>query len=220
LEYNGSKGNSANFLASLDNKISQGKLLITQSRASRAEVEKLEASLKSFLVNLAIAETCERRLKANVKNLNEYLSKKKSTGLKSIHSGMLAARTIIPHGDRVRLYVDGEDAYLGDEKGYAVNEKDGSAFRATLSMFMRDRLLKATDCIQTMVLDEPLSTLDLDNSAEISKYINVMATTAPVILIEQKPEIFVSTKHIAYHFQIIEGQTIITRRENVEESNH
>lgn len=211
LDYKGVQS-PVDLITKLTNEASRLETLAGVSKGNRERADVATQKIQSFKVNKAIGDKCAARLKVNIERVDRYLAKRKTEGIVNIKTGMLAARAIIPHGTTVKLEYDPpHNVYLLGEDNMLINETDGSGFRATISLFMRDRLLKSSGYLQTMVLDEPLSTLDLENSAEISKYIGAMAIESPVILIEQKPEVFVATAHTAYHFELIDGITHVRK---------
>ena len=150
-------------------------------------------------------------LKATNKILAGYVADKKKKSMKGIYSGIYSAQTIIPDTTTVKLHVDAREAFLINDEGDDVNLVEGSAFRATLSFFMRGIILKNTNYIPFMVLDEPLTTLSEESSAALSNFLPIIANDMQIILIEQKDAVFSNSDEIVYEFKKSEGETRVRR---------
>lgn len=183
-----------------------------ESTANRQKLKTLKEGLELELRSRDIAQSGIVESKELLKRITEYLNEKKSKGLQAVYSAIYSARNIIPNTSDIELVIDKETAYFANIKGFNVDSVEGSAFRAIISLFTRDRFLKAMpQRIQTVLLDEALATLDQENSAKVSKYVELIAEKSPIIMIEQKDAVFETVKHTCYSFRNTEGVTTVRK---------
>lgn len=183
-----------------------------ESLENRARIAKLQQELEEDYVSRDIAEKGSLECKDLIKKITEYLNEKKTKGLNSVYSAIYSARNIIPNTAELELVVDKEVAYLANSYGYNVDQLEGGGFRATISRFICDRFLKAMpNMIQTQFWDEALSTLDPETSAEMSKYIGVLAEAGPIVVTEQKDAIFEAMDYTSYLFRKVDGSSTVRK---------
>jgi ABC-type molybdenum transport system ATPase subunit/photorepair protein PhrA len=184
---------------------------IDETEKAKVLAKKLQEDIALSRSNQKILTDTQDYLKAIKKKLVNYNAKKKERSMSAIYSAIYSAKSIIPDTTPVELKIEREDAMLINDRGDDVNLVEGSAFRATLSFFVRGVILRNTDYMQTMILDEPLTTLSAESSAGLSAYLPILAKEMQIILIEQKNEIFSNADSIVYNFQKAEGRTRVRK---------
>jgi hypothetical protein len=211
--YEGSKSNNLALLNALDREVFSCEQKAKRSRDGRLKLKKLEDEYKQYSDVLVILKKALKEMGDLAKELQEYLGNKKKNGLSAIRAGIIATRSIIPNSSPITLEVDGNKAWLANKKGHSVMKVEGGAFRSIISVFMRERLLKSSNYIENLIIDEALATLDPENSAEFSKYLSVMAQNTPMLVIEQKDSIYSSVDHVCYEFQKFNERSRVVRGE-------
>lgn len=184
---------------------------ITQTRENVESRKKHEKAVDDAIANQMIASTTMDNLKKQIKRVATYNAKKKEKSMASIYSAIYAAKTIIPDTQEAHLNVQAGEAWFANERGQMVNLREGSAFRAILSFLSRGTILDNTPYEPFMLLDEPLSTVSVENSAQFSAYLPALANNKAIILIEQKNEAFSAIDCPTYIFEKSEGYTRVRR---------
>lgn len=209
--HQGTFGESNHLLKIIQAEASKSQFRIDETDRAVVEAEKLKGNIQISRNNQQIINETSRYLKAIRKMLVEYNAQKKQRSLSAIYSAIYSAKSIIPDTDNVQLKVTKEEAMLVNDRDELINMIEGSAFRATLSFFIRSVILRNTDYLQTQLLDEPLTTLSVESSAALSKYLTVLSNDMQIILTEQKNEIFSESEGVVYEFKKSEGITRVRR---------
>lgn len=213
--YTGSTGNNSMLLKMMSGEINSCQTKIDETERSIKESEALRVRLDLSNKNQKVVNDTITYLKDKTKKLIAYNAKRKERSMSSIYSGIYSAKNIIPDTTPVALSVERESAGLVNDKGDDVNLVEGSAFRATLSFFTRSIILRNTEYMQSLVLDEPLTTLSAESSAALSAYLPILSKEMQIVLIEQKNEIFTTTDEVVYIFAKSEGKTKVRRGDAV-----
>lgn len=184
----------------------------------RAEAAKSELRIKTTEDNLAKAkklssyiESCEDSIRAcnyvlkqiepKMADLQKYLTDKADTGKAAINHAIAVAGDIIPDSMRgVQFQIEGDTAWL-EVSDMSVDSVEGSGYKGVASMFIQSEVVKQTpNILQTIIFDEPLAGVSVSNSVSVSACLPYMCEGLQVILIEQKPEVFVNFNHTVYNF--------------------
>lgn len=206
--YSGSVSKSNSLLKVMFSEAEKCKFKIEETKKAEEQRSKLEQSIRIGRSNLSYVDETTAYLKGIRKKIVSYNDKKRERSMSAIYSAIYSAKNIIPDTSHVELKVDKGAAMLINDRGDLVNLIEGSAFRATLSFFIRSVILRNTEYIPFMLLDEPLTTLSEESSAALSTYLPILAQDMLIILIEQKESIFSnSTGDTTYLFQKAEGRT-------------
>lgn len=209
--YEGTGSNSNSILKVIKSEIDKCRTKIDETNRSVKETEMYRKGLDEARNNQQILQHTILYAKGKKKQLVEYNAKKKEKSLAGIHSAIYSAKTIIPDTVPVTMHITREEASLVNSKGDDINLVEGSAFRATLSLFTRLVVLNNTDYLKYVILDEPLTTLSPDSSALFSKYLPILSKNMLIVLIEQKDEVFLDTEGIVYDFHKSENATQVRR---------
>jgi hypothetical protein len=151
---------------------------------------RLQDSIIQYGAAVKKLSTIESELKNILKICEIYLAKKQSQTMQSINEAIANGNAVIPSAGEFHLEIGDNSARLKNEDGVDVYDAEGSAYAVTESFFLRLAIAMNTDLQNTFLLDECLSTLSQESSANISKLITESAKTMQFILIEQKPEVF------------------------------
>lgn len=181
-----------------------------KNEAKRAEQEESMANAKAAVENLNKGIAVYKGL---IENLTAYIDERRQQGNAAIMSAMQAAAFIVPSCDTTIIpkVVDGE-AWFETADGIDVSRLEGGGYRSILSVLMRAVVLRSnSQCLQTLVLDELFAKLSVENSVTLSGYLPVLAQDLQIISIEQKPEVFAKTPHVAYKFYLDGDHTNVTR---------
>lgn len=145
-----------------------------------------------------------------------YLDERRQQGNTAIMSAMQAASMIVPSCDgSITPKVEDGEAWFETTDGIDVSRLEGGGYRSILSVLMRATVLRSNpQCLQTLILDELFAKLSVENSVTLSGYLPVLAQDMQIISIEQKPEVFAKTPHIAYRFYL-DGDHTKVQREDV-----
>ena len=162
----------------------------TTMKQTRAAVKNLEAGLAIY--------------KGIIETLVEYLDERRQQSNTAIMSAMQAAAYIVPSCDGTIIpRVEEGEAWFETQDGIDVSRLEGGGYRSILSVLMRAVVLRSSSqYLQTLVLDEIFAKLSVENSATLSGYLPILAQDMQIISIEQKPEVFSRTSHIAYRFYL------------------
>lgn len=172
-----------------------------ENEAKRESVEKTMRQTRAAARNLEAGLAVYKGL---IGTLTQYLDERRQQGNTAIMSAMQAASYIVPScdGSIVPRVEDGE-AWFETQDGIDVSRLEGGGYRSILSVLMRAVVLRSNgQYLQTLVLDEIFSKLSVENSATLSGYLPLLGQDMQIISIEQKPEVFSRTPHIAYRFYL------------------
>lgn len=151
-----------------------------------------------------------------VEGITAYLDTKRKDGDMAVLNAMRMAATIVPSSDTTIVpRCDDGEAWFETADGIDVSHLEGGGYRSILSVFMRAVTCQSNpQVMHTLILDELFAKLSVENSATLSSYLPIMAQNLQIISIEQKPEVFADTPHVAYHLRL-EGDHTVTEREDV-----
>lgn len=187
-------------------------------QTTEANMEKRDAQ-QVVMRNCASAtknlETGIREYRGLLEALTAYLDERRQQGNAAIMQAMQAASYIVPScdGTIVPKVEDGE-AWFETTDGIDVSRLEGGGYRSILSVLMRSVVLRSNpQCLQTLILDELFAKLSVENSVTLSGYLPILAQDMQIISIEQKPEVFAKTPHIAYRFYLDGDHTKVQREE-------
>ena len=204
--------NSADILNKLHNFIERCNFMIEETDNNIAIKTKLLKDEADVNTKLQILESSLALTKATLKSAEKFSTKKKDKALTAIRASIYRTGEIIPASRPIMLeYETPSHALFLNDKGSAVNLIEGGAFRAILSLFLRQAVLQHTSNLQTIFSDEGLSVLNQDRSADFSKYLPILGKYSQIILIEQKDEIFAEADAVVYYFQIEDGVTRVRK---------
>lgn len=181
----------------------------------RVELEKIIVERESKLKDVAMASA---KMKKISQLLEEYIANKKLTGQNAINNAVRKAAEIVPDSmDGVVLKMnDKEEAWFETNDGNSVHRCEGGGFKSTLALMLRPAILGMNPSVLPFVLyDEPLAKLSSENSATASVYINSLAETHQIILIEQKAEIYANCDVDTYVFDLQGDRTTIRKEEGI-----
>lgn len=186
----------------------------TQSNMEKRTAQEVNMhNCKAAAKNL---ETGIREYRGLLEALTAYLDERRQQGNTAILQAMQAAAYIVPSCDTsiIPKVEDGE-AWFETTDGIDVSRLEGGGYRSILSVLMRTVVLRSNpQCLQTLVLDELFAKLSVENSVTLSGYLPVLAQDMQIISIEQKPEVFAKTPHVAYRFYL-DGDHTKVQREDV-----
>lgn len=187
-------------------------------QTTEANMEKRESQAQNMRTAKAAAANLEaaiRIYKGLIATLTEYLDERRQQGNTAILSAMQAAAYIVPSSDTTIIpKVEDGEAWFETTDGIDVSRLEGGGYRSILSVLMRAVVLRANpNNLQTMILDELFSKLSVENSVTLSGYLPILAQDMQIISIEQKPEVFAKTPHVAYRFYLDDGRTKVSRED-------
>lgn len=161
--------------------------------------EKLERSERNILAANAVIEL----IKPMIRDIQDYVAKRREDSMLSINNALRLAGEIIPNStEGIYFKQDGEDAWLATPDDLEVDMVEGGGYRQISSTFLRSVVLQTNpDMLQTMFLDEIFSLVSPENSSTLSMYLNVICQDMQVISIEQKPQIYSNIDGVRYTFK-------------------
>lgn len=215
--YNDSNVNDAisDVISKLKERAVMSELRIRQTEENAAKKSGEEQTMKNCSVASKRLDAAIKIYASLLKAIQEYLDNKQKDSGSAVATAIRAAIQIVPDCDpNISLKCEDGEAWFQTPDGIEIDRLDGSGFRSTLSTIMREIVLRFNpQCLQTMVLDEIFSKLHAENSATLSAYLPILAQNMQIISIEQKPEVFANTPHIAYQFKLDNGITSVKREE-------
>ena len=185
------------------------KINIAMHEENQEKRAKQENNLKVASNNLTILRKSQNKLKKLIKDIKVYQDEKESRSMGGIYRAFFNTLQVVPSAAGCKLDRKNGKAVIRTSKDFPIQYIEGGAYRATLSMFTRNSVLKnAEDYLDFLMLDEALSVLKEDKSAELSRYIDVMAQDFQMVMVEQKQQIFENIKKLTvYEFEQQEGVT-------------
>ena len=172
-----------------------------ESESKRDDAKRTMQQSTRAVANLEAGISIYRGL---IETITSYLDERRQQSTTAILSAMRAAAYIVPSCDTTIIpKVEEGEAWFETEDGIDVSRLEGGGYRSILSVLMRAVVLRANEqYLQTLVLDELFAKLSVENSVTLSGYLPVLAQDMQIISIEQKPEVFAKTPHIAYRFYL------------------
>lgn len=196
------------FIISSRQKITTSKNARENNIRYEEEVAKHKNTIKVYKSTLDIQ-------KAALKEWKEIKSKRQKAVKEAVYAGFYSVKNIIPNASQVELAIESDAVRLVTEvRGVpqSICKRDGSAYNSMLAFYSTANLLRMSNFLNLMLMDEALSVVSANKSEEFSKYLPFLAKGMLMILIEQKDEIFVESGDIIeYNFKKIDGVTQIRR---------
>lgn len=196
------------FIISSRQKITTSKNARENNIRYEEEVAKHKNTIKVYKSTLDIQ-------KAALKEWKEIKSKRQKAVKEAVYAGFYSVKNIIPNASQVELAIESDAVRLVTEvRGVpqSICKRDGSAYNSMLAFYSTANLLRMSNFLNFMLMDEALSVVSANKSEEFSKYLPFLAKGMLMILIEQKDEIFVESGDIIeYNFKKIDGVTQIRR---------
>lgn len=191
---------------------SQCKLKIKQTQENQQSFQSLEGQIETYTQMVDSMTYLMGKIKPWMSDLEDYNAKKKADSLLAINSALSVANFVVPSSMKgIRFRIEGKEAWLENEAGMDADRLEGSGYKGTVSVYLRNVVLKANpSLLQFMILDEPLAKLSPESSAIFSTYIPILAENMQIIWIEHKKEVFssVDNKSLYSFFKDDMGHTI------------
>ena len=167
--------------------------------------------------NVRFCNNVIEALKPVIGSTKEYLDTRKTESLQNLNNALRMAGEIIQDAmTGIRVSIDKGTAMIVDEDGCEVQLTEGGGYRQISSAFLRHAVLSmAPQYLNTLFLDETFALVNVENSATLSSYLELMSRTTQIISIEQKPEIYANLDHISYTFKKAEKYSTVEREEHV-----
>lgn len=152
--------------------------------------------------NIALCTAVIDEVKPIITDTQKYINEKRIESMQNINNALRLAGEIIPDSAQgIHFKMDGEEAWLSTQDDLSVQNTEGGAFRQVSSSFVRATVLASNpDFLQTMFLDEMFAHVSVENTSQLSYYLNILCQDRQVICIEQKPEIGSNIDTIIYTF--------------------
>jgi hypothetical protein len=138
----------------------------------------------------------------------EYTTERRKRSAVAIKQAVHNAGNIVPASDRgVNWVMDDGEAWFATADGRHLDRTEGSGFKSTLSMFMRDTILRLNPkYLNFLLLDEIFAKLSAERSTVLATYLSLLGERMQIISIEQKPEVFEDIPCTSYRFTL-DGDT-------------
>lgn len=187
-------------------------------KTTKENEEKKDSERKNMAITKVASDNLAagiRAYKGLIDGLTSYLDERRQQGNTAILQAMQVAAYIVPSCDTTIIpKVEDGEAWFETTDGIDVSRLEGGGYRSILSVLMRAVVLRSNpQYLQTLVLDELFAKLSVENSATLSGYLPILAQDMQIISIEQKPEVFSNTPHVAYRFYLDGGHTKVQREE-------
>ena len=96
--------------------------------------------------------------------------------------------------------------------GLSIKSVEGDGFQQASSAFLRAVVVQSNpEILSTLIFDESFALVSVQNSANLSLYLNILASEMQIISIEQKPEVYSNIDCVAYRFDKTDGFAEVTR---------
>ena len=141
--------------------------------------------------NIKACTAVMERIKPLIADTQKYINDKRVESMLNINNALRLAGDIIPDSaSGIHFKIEGDEAWLATSDDLTVQNTEGGGYRQVSSSFVRSVVLSSNpDLIQTLILDEMFACVSVENTAQLSLYLNVLCQDKQVICIEQKPEI-------------------------------
>ena len=179
---------------------------------------KLKASYQDQLNrhenNIALCTAVIENLKPMVSDVQKYINDKRTESMLNINNALRLSGDIIPDSaPGIHFEMDGDEAWLSTSDGLTVQNTEGGAFRQVSSNFVRAVVLSSSmGFLQTILLDEVFAHVSVENTSQLSYYLNVLCQDRQIICIEQKPEIGSNIDTTIYHFSKLNKVSEVTKQ--------
>lgn len=193
--------------------ISKCDLRITQTEENTKRLSRTEGIRISSINSVKYCEIVIDSLKPLIADTQDFITDKREDSKAALANALRLAGEIIPDSMRgIEFKMLGDEAWLETPDGAYADRAEGSGYKGTSSVFLRSVVMGANpSIIQTMMLDEPLSKVSTEHSAQLSTYLPIMAQRQQVILIEQKKEVFANIDCPKYGFFKSENFTTVVK---------
>lgn len=178
---------------------------LTRINTTKENLELKEKHEQSLKVNKAFMESIDASIAVQQKlvdDLTEYVTLRREKSQQAVSLALQNAKDIVPAScSHIRWRMEGGEAWFETSDAIPIEHCEGAGFRSVLSVYMRALFLRANpNYLQMLVLDELFSKLDVESSAILSTYLEVLADSLQVIIIEQKPEVVANAHPMKYYF--------------------
>ena len=203
----------SNVCADLEKRIQQCNFRIKQTEENESKLKKLRENIEAYTKIISNQESSLAKLKPLLEDIQRYTTDRRKQSLNSIQQVLMSAGNIVPASNsKITFKMENGEAWFETEDGLSLDRTEGSGYRATLSLFMRNVFLRSNpQYLQTLVLDELFAKLSPERSAILSTYLSVLGQHTQIISIEQKPEVFADAECTSYFFFLDEGKTIVRK---------
>lgn len=194
----------------------RSKVRIETTQENQQKYTSLSEQIELNQANIKTMTAIMGMVKPWISDLEEYNAAKKADALKAINSALAVASFVVPASMKgIRFKIEGREAWLENEKGMDVDRIEGSGYKGTVSVYLRNIVLRANpDLLQFMILDEPLSKLHVESAAIFSTYVPLLAENMQIIWIEHKKEVFENTPNkYVYTFHVNDDNYTTVLRE-------
>lgn len=199
----------------INSSIINSRQAINTSKIARENNEKYEKEVADLQSTIKVYKNTLDIHKTALKEWKEIKSKRQKTVRESVYAGFYSVRNIIPNASQVDLAIESDAVRLVTEvKGVpqSICKRDGSAYNSMLAFYSTTNLLRMSNFLNFMLMDEALAVVSANKSEEFSRYLPFLAKGMLMVLIEQKDEIFVESGDIIeYNFKKVDGVTQIRR---------
>lgn len=163
--------------------------------------------------NIVYCNSVLETLKPKITDIQEYINTKREESMQNINNALRLAGEIIPDSEQgIHFVLEDDEAWLATSDDLTVQNTEGGAFRQVSSTFVRSVVLASNpELLQTMFLDEIFAHVSVENTAQLSFYLNVLCQDRQVICIEQKPEIFSNIEATVFTFKKNEKFSEVTK---------
>lgn len=208
VNYNSTCNNLSNAIRDIDLKIRMSE----QNARLKAQYQD---QYRKHENNIALCNAVMDKLKPLVGKVQKYINNKRVESMQNINNALRLAGEIIPDSAQgIHFKMDGEEAWLSTQDDLTVQNTEGGAYRQVSSAFVRAVVLASNpDFLQTILLDEVFAHVSMENTNQLSFYLNVLCQDRQVICIEQKPEIGSNIDTIIYTFAKGTDYAEVTKQE-------
>lgn len=136
------------------------------------------------------------------KDVKGFVEDKKRLNLDNLNNAIMMAGEVVPDADLRGVFIALKDdqARVLNPRGQDLNIREGSAFRASMSLFIRHTLIKADPhALQCLLLDELFATSSDITASNLREYLDDYSKDVVIVGIEQQMSVFESLKTQQYY---------------------
>lgn len=172
-----------------------------QTEENAKKVDVLNTRIAGLEDDIEICNNVMMHTQPVLDDILRYINEKSEQGQHRINQALSLAGDIIPDSMKgIQFKIENEKAWL-EVNEMNVDDVEGSGYKGAASMFIQASILQQNpQHLQTLILDEPLSKVSVENSASISACLPYICRDLQVILIEQKPEVYANFGYSWYKF--------------------
>lgn len=177
----------------LRERIAKASFNIEEVKKAQKVKEEIEYRLKIFQdADRLVRKVIEKTKLIGIAATN-YLTAKKEKSLKGVYSAIYLTSSIIPGNTGIISDLSRPEEFtVVNSYGDPIMITEGGAVRSILSLTLRYAIISNTEYENFFLLDEPLAVVSQEKSALFSQYLPIIGQNSQIILIGQKPEIFIS----------------------------